>query len=79
MSYASPEGSVERNDKVSDKRMKSTVKYTRHLLNKLNVEGARTLNFILKLLSVKTGLDLNQLFKNQEIKDKEKISNLLIQ
>ena len=77
MSYASPEGSVERNDKVSDKRMKSTVKYTRHLLNKLNVEGASNSELYTETSVGEDWVGFESIIQKSEIKDKRKISNLL--
>jgi len=77
MSYASPEGSVERNDKVSDKRMKSTVKYTRHLLNKLNVEGAKKSELYTETSVGEDWVGFESIIQKSQIKDKRKISNLL--
>ena len=39
-SYASPEGSLDINDKVSDNRSESTFNYAKRLMKKLKVEGA---------------------------------------
>jgi outer membrane protein OmpA-like peptidoglycan-associated protein len=41
ISYASPEGTVNTNDNVSEKRMKSTVNYTKNLLRSLKIDGAK--------------------------------------
>ena len=45
-SFASPEGSVNMNDNVSDNRMKSTLRYTKKLLRALKVDGARNTSAI---------------------------------
>jgi outer membrane protein OmpA-like peptidoglycan-associated protein len=41
VSYASPEGTVNTNDNVSENRMNSTVNYTKRLLKSLKVDGAK--------------------------------------
>jgi outer membrane protein OmpA-like peptidoglycan-associated protein len=41
ISYASPEGTVNTNDNVSERRMKSTINYTKKLLHSLEVDGAK--------------------------------------
>ena len=77
MSYASPEGSVERNDDVSNNRMKSTVKYTRHLLKKFNVEGAENSELYTETSVGEDWDGFESIIKSSEIKDKRKINNLL--
>ena len=77
MSYASPEGSVERNDKVSADRMKSTVKYTRHLLSKLKVEGANNNELYTETSVGEDWVGFESIIQKSAIKDKRKISNLL--
>ena len=77
ISYASPEGKVNLNDNVSEKRMKSTVKYTRHLLNKLKVEGASNSELYTETSVGEDWVGFESIIQKSEIKDKRKISNLL--
>jgi len=77
MSYASPEGSVKRNDMVSANRMKSTVKYTRNLLNKLKVEGANNSELYTETSVGEDWVGFESIIQKSAIKDKRKISNLL--
>ena len=48
ISYASPEGTVNTNDNVSEKRMNSTVNYTKKLLQSLKVDGAKNSELYIK-------------------------------
>ena len=69
-SFASPEGTVNANDDVSDRRLKSTENYTKWLLNKLDVDP--------ELYTIKSfGEDwegFNMLMRSSEIKDKRRIT-----
>ena len=72
-SFASPEGTVNANDDVSDRRLKSTENYTKWLLNKLDVEP--------ELYTIKSfGEDwegFNMLMRSSEIKDKRRITKIV--
>ncbi|MBH08578.1 MAG: hypothetical protein CMP71_06095 [Flavobacteriales bacterium] len=72
-SFASPEGAVNANDDVSDRRLKSTENYTKWLLNKLDVEP--------ELYTIKSiGEDwqgFNMLMRSSEIKDKRRITKIV--
>ena len=57
--------------------MKSTVKYTRHLLNKLNVEGASNSELYTETSVGEDWVGFESIIQKSEIKDKRKISNLL--
>ena len=72
-SFASPEGTVNANDDVSDRRLKSTENYTKWLLNKLDIEP--------ELYTIKSfGEDwegFNMLMRSSEIKDKRRITKIV--
>ena len=72
-SFASPEGTVNANDDVSDRRLKSTENYTKWLLNKLDVKP--------ELYTIKSfGEDwegFNMLMRSSEIKDKRRITKIV--
>ncbi len=77
VSYASPEGSVERNDNVSKNRMKSTEKYTKNLLKKLKVDGADDQELYTKNSIGEDWDGFESIIKKSQLKDKRKINNLL--
>ena len=72
-SFASPEGTINANDDVSDRRLKSTENYTKWMLNKLDVEP--------ELYTIKSfGEDwegFNMLMRSSEIKDKRRITKIV--
>ena len=72
-SFASPEGTVNANDDVSDRRLKSTENYTKWLLSKLDVEP--------ELYTIKSfGEDwegFNMLMRSSEIQDKRRITKIV--
>ena len=72
-SYASPEGSVKTNNKVSKNRLASTENYTKKLLRKLKVNS--------ELFTIKSfGEDwqgFNMLMKDSRIKDKKRITKIV--
>ena len=72
-SFASPEGSINANDDVSERRLKSTERYTKWLLNKLDVGS--------DLYTIKSfGEDwegFNSLMRSSEIKDKRRITKIV--
>ena len=77
ISYASPEGSVNTNDNVSENRMKSTVNYTKRLLRSLNIDGARN-NELYNETSIGEDWEgFESLVKGSDIKDKRKINTIV--
>ena len=77
ISYASPEGSVNTNENVSDNRMKSTLNYTKKLLKSLKVNGAKN-NDLYSQTSVGEDWEgFESLVKGSDIKDKRKINKIV--
>ena len=76
ISYASPEGAVNMNDNVSEKRMKSTLNYTKRLLRSLKVEGARNNDLYTESSVGEDWEGFESLIKDSNIKDKRKISTI---
>jgi tetratricopeptide (TPR) repeat protein len=77
ISYASPEGAVNMNDNVSEKRMKSTLNYTKRLLRSLKVEGARNNDLYTESSVGEDWEGFESLIKDSNIKDKRKINNIV--
>ena len=77
ISYASPEGAVNMNDNVSEKRMKSTLNYTKRLLRSLKVEGARNNDLYTESSVGEDWEGFESLIKDSDIKDKRKINNIV--
>ena len=77
ISYASPEGKVNLNDNVSERRMKSTVNYTKQLLRSLKFDGARN-NDLYTLTSVgEDWMGFENLVDASNIKDKGRINRIV--
>ena len=77
ISYASPEGKVNLNDNVSERRMKSTVNYTKQLLRSLKFDGARN-NDLYTLTSVgEDWMGFEKLVDASNIKDKGRINRIV--
>ena len=77
ISYASPEGTVNTNDNVSDNRMKSTVNYTKRLLRSLRVDGARNSDLYTETSVGEDWEGFESLVEKSNIKDKRKINKLV--
>lgn len=77
ISYASPEGTINTNDNVSDKRMKSTVNYTKNLLRSLKVDGARNNDLYTKTSVGEDWQGFENLVSTSNIKDKRRINRIV--
>lgn len=77
ISYASPEGSVNTNDNVSKNRMKSTVNYTKRLLNSLKVDGAGNKDLYTENSVGEDWQGFEKLVSNSNIKDKRRINAIV--
>lgn len=77
VSYASPEGTVNTNDNVSDNRMKSTVNYTKRLLQSLKVDGAKNKDLYTESSVGEDWKGFENLITSSKIKDKRKINNII--
>jgi len=77
ISYASPEGTVNMNDNVSDNRMKSTINYTKRLLKSLKVDGARNNDLYTQNSVGEDWEGFEALVKSSDIKDKRRINKIV--
>jgi Flp pilus assembly protein TadD len=77
ISYASPEGTVNLNDNVSESRMKSTLNYTRRLLKSLKVDGARNNDLYTETSVGEDWKGFESLVEQSEIKDKKRINKIV--
>ncbi len=76
-SFASPEGSVNMNDNVSDNRMKSTLNYTKRLLRSLKVDGARNADLYTETSIGEDWEGFESLMQASDIKDKRRINKIV--
>ena len=76
-SFASPEGTLDFNDKVSDNRAKSTFNYTKQLLRSLKVDGARNNDLYIQSSKGEDWGGFNSLVKASQMKDKSKVLNIV--
>lgn len=76
-SYASPEGTLDINDKVSDNRGESTFNYAKRLMKKLKVEGANNNDLYIKSSKGEDWGGFNKLVNSSDMKDKSKVLNIV--
>ena len=76
-SFASPEGSINMNDNVSDNRMKSTLSYTKRLLRTLKVDGARNTELYTETSIGEDWAGFESLVQASDIKDKRRINKIV--
>jgi len=76
-SFASPEGTVNMNDNVSDNRMKSTLSYTKRLLRSLKVDGARNADLYTETSVGEDWTGFETLVQASDIKDKRRINKIV--
>ena len=77
ISYASPEGSVNMNDNVSDNRMKSTLNYTKRLLRSLKVEGVKNSDLYTETSVGEDWEGFESIVQGSNIKDKRRINKIV--
>ena len=77
ISYASPEGTVNTNDNVSERRMKSTINYTKKLLHSLKVDGAKNNELYTKTSIGEDWQGFENLVSNSSMKDKKRINKII--
>ena len=76
-SYASPEGTIDANDDVSERRNNSTIKYTKKILKRLDLDGADN-NDLYSNTSYGEDWDgFNRLMKASNMKDKRRVLNIV--
>ena len=76
-SYASPEGSLDINDEVSENRSESTFNYAKRLMKKLNIEGANNNDKYIKTSRGEDWAGFNSLVNTSNMKDKNKVLNIV--
>ena len=76
-SYASPEGTLDVNDKVSDNRSESTFNYAKRLMKKLKVKGAKNNDLYIKSSKGEDWSGFNKLINSSDMKDKRKVLNIV--
>ena len=77
ISYASPEGSVNMNDNISDNRMTSTLNYTKRLLRSLKVNGAENSDIYTETSVGEDWEGFESLVQGSDIKDKRRINKIV--
>jgi len=76
-SYASPEGSVDLNDNVSDKRAASTLRFLKKILKKANLDGVDNKNLYTEVSEGEDWEGFNKLMRNSDIKDRRRITKIV--
>lgn len=76
-SFASPEGTLDINDKVSDNRAKSTFNYAKQLLRSLKVDGSRNNDLYIQSSKGEDWGGFNSLVKASQMKDKSKVLKIV--
>lgn len=76
-SYASPEGSLDINDKVSGNRAKSTFSYAKQLMRDLKVDGAKNDELYINTSKGEDWDGFNNLVNSSDLKDKSKVLNIV--
>lgn len=76
-SYASPEGSLDVNDKVSGNRAKSTFSYSKRLMRDLKVDGAKNDDLYINSSKGEDWNGFNNLVNSSDLKDKSKVLNIV--
>ena len=76
-SFASPEGSVDLNDNVSDKRAASTLNYAKKILRKVKLDGANNTELYSEKSEGEDWEGFNNLMRNSEIKDRRRITKIV--
>lgn len=76
-SYASPEGSVNLNDNVSDKRAASTLRYAKRILKKVKLDGFDNNNLYTEISEGEDWEGFNKLMRSSEIKDRRRITKIV--
>ena len=76
-SFASPEGSVDLNDNVSDKRAASTLRYAKKILKKVKLDGANNHELYTEKSEGEDWEGFNKLMRSSEIKDRRRITKIV--
>lgn len=76
-SFASPEGTLDVNDKVSDNRANSTFSYAKKLMKQLKVDGAINDDLYIQSSKGEDWRGFNKLVNSSDMKDKSKVLNIV--
>ena len=76
-SFASPEGTLDVNDKVSDNRASSTFTYAKRLMKQLKVDGASNDDLYIQSSKGEDWRGFNKLVNSSDMKDKSKVLNIV--
>ena len=76
-SYASPEGSVDLNDNVSDKRAASTLRYAKRILKKVKLDDFDNNDLYTEISEGEDWEGFNKLMRSSEIKDRRRITKIV--
>ena len=76
-SFASPEGSINLNDNVSEKRAASTLRYAKRILKEAKINGASNNELYTEKSEGEDWEGFNSLMKSSEIKDKRRITKIV--
>tara|TARA_B110000240_G_scaffold29640_1_gene31412 strand:- start:928 stop:2589 length:1662 start_codon:yes stop_codon:yes gene_type:complete len=76
-SFASPEGSINLNDNVSEKRATSTLRYAKRILKEAKINGASNNELYTEKSEGEDWEGFNSLMKSSEIKDKRRITKIV--
>ncbi|OUV70038.1 MAG: hypothetical protein CBC83_09550 [Flavobacteriales bacterium TMED123] len=76
-SFASPEGTVDANDDVSERRNKSTVRYAKQILRKLKLDGANNQELYTNISYGEDWEGFNKLMKASDMQDKRRVLHIV--
>jgi outer membrane protein OmpA-like peptidoglycan-associated protein len=76
-SFASPEGSVNLNDNVSDKRAASTLNYAKKILRRVKLDGVNNKDLYSEKSEGEDWEGFNKLMRSSEIKDRRRITKIV--
>lgn len=76
-SFASPEGTLDVNDKVSDNRASSTFTYAKRLMKQLKLDGASNDDLYIQSSKGEDWRGFNKLVNSSDMKDKSKVLNIV--
>ena len=76
-SYASPEGTLDVNDKVSENRANSTFKYAKRLMKQLKIDDANNDDIYIQSSKGEDWEGFNKLVNSSNMRDKSKVLNIV--
>ena len=76
-SFASPEGSVNLNDNVSEKRAASTLRFLKRMLRKAKLNGVDNEELYTEISEGEDWEGFNKLMRSSDIKDRRRITKIV--